>query len=514
MRRIKSTLALAAAGALALTACGGDNGGGGDHGEGGELNELVVMLPYFSTTPPEEDNPVGEKLSEIAGVDMEFRWVPNTDYGERTNTVLAGDDIPHVMVIQQKNQAFVQSAEAGGFWDLTEYVQSGDYPNLVSENPDVEMASSINGKVFGIYRARDVIRSAVIIRKDWLENLGLEAPQTTEDLMEVARAFTEDDPDGNGADDTYGIIIPAWGAGIGTGSPYDAIEVWHGAGNVWNEVDGELVPAFESDEWMQALEYERELVQNGYVNPDYATMDGATWNEPFINGDGGIIIDVHSRGPQIINLYRDNDPETYDQFVTVAGAMEGPNGHFAMPTTGYSGIVAIPKSSVQTEEELEQVLQILNDLNSEEAQVLMNNGIEGENFTLEDGYAVNDESQQALTDHVTGAYAQFGMNVAGYHGYDPLPETDYDIEMAEKRDELETADLERAVFNPAAAFVSEAYMTRGTQLDNIIGDARIQYIAGQIDEAGVQSAIEQWYSSGGEQVVTEMNELNQEFQDN
>lgn len=129
---------------------------------------------------------------------------------------------------------------------------------------------------------------------------------------------------------------------------------------------------------------------------------------------------------------------------------------------------------------------------------------------MEDGYAVFDDEQQAFTDHVTGAYAQLGMNVAGYHAYSAKPETDYDIEMYERRRELEAADLEIAVFNPAAPYVSETYLSRGTQLDNIVSDARLQYVAGQIDEAGVQAAIEQWHSTGGEAVIQEMNELHAE----
>jgi hypothetical protein len=55
---------------------------------------------------------------------------------------------------------------------------------------------------FGVYRARDAMRTAVNLRKDWLDKLGLEIPKTTDDLYEVAKAFTELDPDGNGVDDT------------------------------------------------------------------------------------------------------------------------------------------------------------------------------------------------------------------------------------------------------------------------------------------------------------------------
>src|SRR5699024_6072268 len=169
------------------------------------------------------------------------------------------------------------------FWDLTEYLASGDYPNLVTDNPDVQQAASVNGKVYGIYRARDVIRSCVIIRKDWLNHLGLEPPKTTEDLVEMARAFTEDAADNDGKDDTSGLIVPKWPGGTGTNSPWDTMEVWYGAGNMWREDSGELVPAFTTPEWREALEYERTFVENGYINGDYATMDPAKWNEPFLN---------------------------------------------------------------------------------------------------------------------------------------------------------------------------------------------------------------------------------------
>lgn len=507
MRRL-APVAAVAAGALALGACGGggsDDGGGG--GDGAPLESLSIMAPYFAEVPPESDDPVGTALSELAGVPLDVQWVPNASYGERVNTVLAGDDIPDVMVITGKDQGFVSTALAGGFWDLTEHLRSGDYPNLVSENPDVELASGINGQIFGVYRARDVIRSSVIIRKDWLDNLGLSEPETVEDLVELARAFTEDDPDGNGEDDTYGMIAPQWPGGIGTSSPYDTIEVWHGSGNVWRDEGGELIPAFTTPEWREAVELERELVQSGYVNPDYATMDPATWNEPFLNGTGGIILDVQSRASQLADLFEQQEEGSAEDKVALVGQLDGPNGTFALPTTGYAGFLAIPRSSVQTEDQLAQVLQMLNDLNSTEAQNLMNHGIEGDNFTVEDGFAVFDPEKQAFTDQVTGAWAQLGMNVAGYNAYQIQPRTEFLGELGELRLQLQEEDMANAVFNPAAGLVSDTYTTNGTQLDNIIGDARIQYLAGQIDEAGLEEAIERWRTSGGDQVTEEVNAL-------
>ncbi len=46
------------------------------------------------------------------------------------------------------------------------------------------------------------------IRQDWLDNLGLEVPRTWDEMAAVAEAFVTQDPDGNGEDDTIGILGP------------------------------------------------------------------------------------------------------------------------------------------------------------------------------------------------------------------------------------------------------------------------------------------------------------------
>ena len=46
------------------------------------------------------------------------------------------------------------------------------------------------------------------MRVDWLKNLGLEMPTDLDSLYDVLYAFTYDDPDGNGQQDTVGIVMP------------------------------------------------------------------------------------------------------------------------------------------------------------------------------------------------------------------------------------------------------------------------------------------------------------------
>ncbi|WP_460798599.1 extracellular solute-binding protein, partial [Microbacterium sp. GXF0217] len=489
--------------ALALTGCSGD---GGEDGDVAEIDNLSIMAPYLVTSAPEEGGPIETAVEDLIGADLDITWVPGASYGDKVNITLAGDDLPQVMVIQSKDPSFVRNAEAGAYWDLTEYLD--DYPNLKTTLPDVQNNASVNGHVYGIFRGRDVMRQAVIIRKDWLDNLGLDLPETTEDLYEIAKAFTDEDPDDNGIDDTYGITIPKWPAPIGTNSPWDAIETWYGAGNRWTERDGELVPNFTTDEWLEAVQFERRLVEEGLVNGDFATLDPTKWDEQFLTGKGGIIVDVHSRATVLAGLLKQLDPENFTSQITVTGNLIGPDGELhALPTAGYSGYLVIPKAQVRTEAQLRGVLEVLNKLNSFEAGVLLNNGIEGVTYELDGDLAVRlEDAPQQLKDDVL-SFSQLGMNVNGYQAHWPKQPTDFEQEMYDKRKALEVSDLEHAVFDPAAAYVSDTYVSKGAQLDTIMTDARIQYLAGYIDLDGLQDAIDLWRSSGGDAVTAEINEL-------
>ncbi len=507
MNRKKPTLAAAVvvSAALALTACGGGEQPAAD------MKSISIMAPFLEAQPPSADGAVQKKLEELTGKDVNITWTPNSSYEDKMNITLASSEIPQVLVVQSKSPGFVKNAQAGAFWDLTDKLK--DYPNLKTSFPEVEQNASVNGKVYGVFRARNPIRAAVMFRQDWLDKLGLKAPETVEDLYKVAKAFTEQDPDGNGRNDTYGITIPKWGA-LGTNSPYDMIETWFGAGNRWTERDGKLIPSFETDEFLEADRFIKKMVDEKLINPDFATFDSTKWNEPFFNGKGGIIVDVDSRASVLINLFKQANPNDFQNKVGFVGSLKGPDGELhAHPTDGYSGFLAIPKSSVRTEADLKNVLQFLDKMNSKEVAVLLNNGIEGVNFTVQDNLAATikpetPEGKVVNTD--IKSYAQLGTNVTGNNFYAVKQPSEYEQKVFDDRVKVMAEDIKRAVYNPAAPFVSPTYVAKGAQLDNIVADARIKFLAGQIDEQGLKDAIKLWNTSGGDKVKEEINKLWQE----
>lgn len=510
MPPMKKTLTglAAAAVSLALAACSGGPGGAAGQASADDLATITVMAPVLDAQAPAADGTLHKKIEEFTGKKLAITWVPNSSYGDRTNVTLASTDIPEVMVIQGKSPGFVRSAQAGAFWDLTEKLNSGKYPNLKAKDPAIQLNASINGKSYGIARSRDAMRAAVIVRKDWLDKLGLPMPKTTEDLYTLAKAFTERDPDGNGQKDTYGIVMPKW-PGYANHGMYDFIETWFGAPNGWGERDGKLVPTFDTPEAMAADTYMKRFVTEGLINPDFATLDSAKWNDPFFNGKGGIIVDVSSRAGALMTLFKQKDPENFTKYVDMSGNLTGPDGKLhAYPTLGYSGFLAISRQSVPTEAELDAILTVLDKLSTKEGQILQNNGIEGLNFKVDGTYAAPIKGADAdVVSSDVKSFAQLGTNMAGYEAYTPKPATPAEEAFLTKRLAIHESDMKSAVHNLANAYVSETYVAKGAQLDQIIADARLKYFAGQMTEDQFKAEIKRWHAEGGDQIIKEMNEL-------
>ncbi|GAB3931018.1 extracellular solute-binding protein [Kribbella albertanoniae] len=501
----RGSVALAAS--LTLLAVAGCSGGSDDKGQA--TDELTVMAPLFGTAP----DPGGElqqAVEKLIGKKLKVTWVPNAEYGDKSNVTLASDKLPDVMVTNEKGSSFVKAAEAGAFWDLTGKLDK--YPNLKPANEQIAKNSTTNGKTYGIYRVRPLLRSGIVIRKDWLAKVGLKEPRTVDELRAVAKAFTEQDPDGNGKKDTYGLIIPKWPGGYSSASPYDVIETWFGAPNAWGERDGKLVPGFDTPEFLAANKWLRGWVQEGLVNPDFATLDTGNWNNPFVQGKGGMIIDVNVRATQLLDLFKEKSPKDFDK-VTLVGNLERSDGKkFSYPFTGYNMVMAISKQRIRTEEQLDQVLQTLDKLQSKEGSVLLTNGIEGRNFKVEGEFAVpinqDDPKVKTIQNDVDKGFIQLGTRASvGMGAYRLKPADEASRAMRDKFDVLMNEDLKTAVFNPAQGVLAPTATAKSQTLDTIIPDARIKYLSGAITEDQLKEQIKRWYDAGGTQVAQEVNDL-------
>ncbi|XEC96313.1 extracellular solute-binding protein [Paenibacillus tarimensis] len=459
--------------------------------------KLNIMVPAFGTELPDRSSPVVKALEEYTNTEIHMQFVPNSSYGDKMNITLASGQLPHIMVVDRNSASFINAARAGAFWEIGDYLQ--DYPNLSQANPIILNNSSIDGKLYGIYRERTLGRMGVTINRDWMNNLGLEPPKTIDDFYKILKAFKEDDPNQNGKDDTYGVVITKWHG------PWDIMQVWFGAPNKWGEDEnGKLVPTHMTPEYREALKFFRKIYEEGLVNEDFAVMDSAVWNDPFVNGQAGVFVDVADNARRLDGKMQEK-AERDEPYVDVFQAPIGPKGHRDLPTSGYANILAISKSAVKTEEELKRVLEFIDRLGDVEMQMLLGYGIEGRHYEMVDGYI----NPLTTTDDVALNKERESMNqLQTFIGPDTptLEMTEINMKVAE----VQQANEQIVVANPAEPLISDVYAQKGQQLDNIMNDARIKYIVGQIDDSGLDEAITLWRSSGGDDYIAEINKLYEE----
>ena len=475
-----------------------NTGENGDEDTGSDDEEpfpISIMTMTHNPDPPTSDSPNIEALEDYTNTELDITFVPG-DYDDRFNITLGSGDLPSIM-LADKTPSFIQAARDGAFWDLTDYID--DYENLSQLNDVVRNNASIDGKLYGLPRTRPLGREAVTIRKDWLDNLGLDIPETIDDFYDVLYAFTYDDPNESGEDDTYGTVISEYEG------PWDVMQTWFGVPNEWGiDDDGELYPDFKAPEYREALDFFKKMYDEGLVNEDFAVMDAEKWTNPFVNDEAGVMVTVADEANRSQNDLLKKD-SSYEGAVDLFGAVEGPNGKFSLPTSGYDHILAISTTAVETEEELHKVLEFMDMISNEEGETIAYNGVEGIHYEIEDGEYVPTEDESLRNE-----YQALNQILPFIPGDRFLTEPETDIKEKEHVIVEENEDI--VVANPAEALVSEIYALKGSQLDDIIDDARIKYIVGQIDEEGLDEAEELWLKSGGEDLIDEMNELYKEIE--
>ncbi|MGW0806881.1 ABC transporter substrate-binding protein [Nonomuraea sp. NPDC002799] len=132
---------------------------------------------------------------------------------------------------------------------------------------------------------------ALIVRKDWREKVGMEPPQTWEDLAKLATAFTAKDPDGNGQADTAGFVIPA-GTKRGYASWYASSLIYANGGDFIKSAGaGKFTATTNDPKTVEAVQYlQDQFCKSKSVNPGAVSNDTTVTHEVFEKGQGGIYL--------------------------------------------------------------------------------------------------------------------------------------------------------------------------------------------------------------------------------
>jgi putative aldouronate transport system substrate-binding protein len=489
-----TTMSLMVGAGILLAGCGGDkssatNGSTNNAAAAenqGPLKLSIMTLMY--SEPPKADSETQKKIEEYTNSKLDIMWVPNSSYKEKVNVTIASGELPKALLVNNnKDSNILGAVRSGVFWEVGPYLK--DYPNLSKMNKSVFDNIAVDGKIYGLYRARDLSATGIIFRSDWLKNLGLSEPKTIDDLYNVLKAFTMNDPDKNGKQDTVGMTEEKAMAGFATVASY------MGAPNGWEEKDGKLSPDFMSTEFFEALKFYKKLYEEKLIKQDFPILNNQQKRDDIYQGKAGMVISSLLDAP----VYQASIVKTFPGAdVDVVSRIKGPKGERLPGGQGYNSVYMFPKSSVKTEAELKRILGFFDKLSDQKMLDLLGWGIEGRHFKMEDGKPAFIDQKLQDTE-VGSSYLQ--LQIGKYSAKAKGKETP----LMEKYNKMIADNESVAVNNPSNPLVSDTQTTKGNELTLIIEDARIKFVLGKLDEAGWKQAVDQWRKAGGDKVIEEYN---------
>lgn len=468
---------------------------------------LNIMLPDFYSDSEwvtlEAGNPVLQAIYEATGVKMNITWVPNSGYGEMTSLTLADSkNMPEVMVMQGPRDAItISSARAGAFWDLTDLI--AQYPNLAAGQQSTYDNTAIDGRIYGIYRARAYARAGIYYRNDYAAKAGVDkVPTTVQEFKDLCMAMA------NNLDDVYVINMCKYVAGtigittVMCGAPYQ-----YGV-----DAEGKLYPAFEDEHFQEGLDFLRELYAAGGIDPNFMTIESGNWNDAERSNPPKALmrLDCLDNGYRYQEWLQENMGASNvegEEIVTLLTALPYEEGKIQIwpQNTGASGEIVITKAV--SEEKLPKVLAFLDWCNSAEGQTLLNCGLQdvtywihadGYRYTYPEGEETNSAQYANYTNTVQHSLNQLGMNVNG----DLTPATAATPLRAWYNQNL-IDNAKYVIADPCLTLDSETNTLMGKTLADDVEAAQVQYIAGKIDLNGLKAAYQEWYDMGGDMILAE-----------
>ncbi|MFD0669962.1 extracellular solute-binding protein [Cohnella sp. GCM10027633] len=349
--------------------------------EAGEKIKIEALKVGWGTKMPADDF-VKKNLDEKLNIDLELTLPGNTDeVKNQLSTRIAASDPPDIMELVDRNH-LLQLANMGALLDLTPYLN--DLPNVKQLATEEGLKKGVvNGKTYALAKAPTLLTQSYWIRKDWLTNLNLPMPTTFDELLEVAKAFAEKDPDGNGKKDTLGMTAQEWLA-------FNPIFGSYGVGSSYKDIyikDGQAISAVYDPAYRDALASVKKLLDAGVVDPELFSNKGAVPRDKAITGQAGIIYTD-------FELFRDEHAASIkaanpNAEWAIVPSLTGPGGQFesSYDLGGSSGFVALPKSLDKDPDKVKRILQLLDHVSHDEGLRLVEYGLEGTHFTLKDGKA-------------------------------------------------------------------------------------------------------------------------------
>ncbi|MFC4075815.1 extracellular solute-binding protein [Salinithrix halophila] len=468
----------------------------------------ITSLDFLYADFPPKDGEGVKMIEKKFRVNYKRTYGVYTEYPEKVATQVASGDIPDVIGFEMEMDKanFYKWAEQGAFLPLNDYID--DYPTLKKVPKEVWNAFTINGKIVGIpkYYPKNYLLTP-IIRKDWLDRLGLEMPTTYEELKKVAIAFTKKDPDGNGKDDTYGMVL-----GEGLWPNYHFGTYWNPDAWYHKNNKGEFIPGVIAEPRKQWVAFMAKLYKEEALPKDFVLLNPNEANtKEFYAGKAGIMVG----GPRGMNeTYADAlvkiHPKAELAAIPPFKAPDGSRGYTS--GAGYYTANALSAKLADDPGKVRRILDIidfgrrfypLEQRNARTKDFDWLYGGEGKGYTLVDGHAVPSPVPEGKAPY---HYLLDNKMWAPSDEANRYSET-YKSPLYKKL----AADLEKMhaetdhYANPVNQIYSETLAKKGREITTKLMNEQARMITGDRPLSDWDQIVDAYLEAGGQQMIDEVN---------
>lgn len=433
-------------------------------------------------------------FKEKFNVNMKFSFFESAAIAEKLNVSFATNTYPDITGGMHDFEFVRRAVENNKLIPINDAIDS--HPMWSQLPKDAFSAVTFDGNIYSFA----VLGSpnGMYIRTDWLEKLNLNAPTNLDELTDVLHAFTFDDPDGNGEDDTYGYGFPVEYQFI------DAITFMFlptTPGEFYYDESDDSIKnaAYLKEDTLALLDWLRKTYDDGVLDPEFVSFTSK--NDPgdrFTAGKYG----MYMRGAIWMSVYGNKIKSTFpDSRVDLVGPMTGRYGsNMKGSNGGLDGEYVTDKCP-----DPERGIEILTWLHSKENALITAYGVEGE------AYEISSDGTLKWLIEEAKALSNPGSIVGSiYYKLDPnfkllAPDPPLEEGLAKVLPATETLDV-AAVF--VASLKSESYSDKKADLVKLTHEFYTKYIVGERTAADYDAYLEEFKSAGADIILEEMNAAN------
>lgn len=283
------------AGAFALSGCSGDSKNQSENSAASfnktglpivnEPVSLKMVSPKAALAPEYSQMEIFKKLEEQTNVKIEWENIPDTDFTEKKNLLLASGDLPDAFYgAGFSDYELVKYGDDGTILPLEDLIDqyAPNLKALLERRPDIRSSiTAPDGHIYGLpsWEENNLGTNPFfhVINKKWLDKLGLKMPQTLDEYTEALVAFKTQDPNGNGKADEIPLSFMHMQWCMDIAGIFGAFGL---PDNMEHRVvrDGKVIFTATQPEYKEALKYFNEKwYKQGLIDPESFTQDAAQY---------------------------------------------------------------------------------------------------------------------------------------------------------------------------------------------------------------------------------------------